>query len=196
MGRNKKYDTDLLIQNGIELFRKKGFHNTSSEDIVQTLGIPKGSFYGIYKTKENFGVRALEQYVEDTLQFMDKMLYQNRIKSPLKRLTLFYKSLSEFFTQEGCAYGCLLNNCSLELAGYNNSFREAIKEGHKRFINKIEPCVREAQEKGELITHVESWDLTYLMHTSFDGAIVKMKGSGNSDALNIFLNNFFKLIRI
>ncbi|MEM8908120.1 MAG: TetR family transcriptional regulator C-terminal domain-containing protein, partial [Bacteroidota bacterium] len=86
-------------------------------------------------------------------------------------------------------------NFSLELAGYNASFQKAITNGHQKFIDKIAPCVKEAQEKGELIDHIKSWELTFLIHSSFDGVTVKMKGTGSDDALKLFLHNFFKLIK-
>jgi len=195
MARPKKYDHQPAIERGVFLFRSKGYHNTSVADIIETLDLPKGTFFGMFKTKEEYALKVLQQYIDETLLFMSKTLYSNKNISPVERLKVFYRSLSNFFSQEGCAYGCLLNTLTSEVGGYNDAFSKLIEEGHRQFIDKIEPCVKEAQMAKEARTDIDSRELTYFIHTSFDGAIIKMKGVRNDEALEIFLNNIFKLIQ-
>ncbi|MEL6140814.1 MAG: TetR family transcriptional regulator C-terminal domain-containing protein, partial [Bacteroidota bacterium] len=87
-----------------------------------------------------------------------------------------------------------LNNFSLEVANTTPSLQQLISEGHQQFIAKIEPCVHLAQEQKEFRTDLASWDLTYALHTAFDGAIVKMKGAGNHYPLKHFLDTTFGLL--
>lgn len=195
MGRYKKYNEQLAIAKGVSLFRKNGYHHTSAADIVDTLDIPKGTFFGMFNTKEEYVLEVLQHYIDDTLAYMEKILYGNTTVPPSNRLQLFYKSLSSYFTNEGCAYGCLLNTLTSEIGGYNDAFSQLIRKGHAQFIDKIEPCVREAQDAKEFRSDIDSREMTYFIHTSFDGAIVKMKGVRNDEALKIFLNTIFKLIQ-
>lgn len=176
------------------LFRKNGFHNTSAADIVNTLNIPKGTFFGMFNTKEEYVLKVLQQYIDDTIAYMEKTLYQNTKVSAAKRLKLFYSSLSNYFSNEGCAYGCLLNTLTSEVGGYNDAFSQLIKKGHSQFISTLEPCVKEAQSSNEFRSDIDSRELTYFIHTSFDGALIKMKGARNDEALKIFLKTTFKLI--
>lgn len=195
MGRHKKYNEQLAIENGVILFRKKGFHNTSAADIVNTLNIPKGTFFGMFNTKEEYVLKVLQQYIDDTLAFMNETLYKNTKVSAAKRLELFYSSLSNYFINEGCAYGCLLNTLTSEVGGYNDAFSQLIKRGHSQFIDTLEPCVKEAQEANDFRSDINSRELTYFIHTSFDGALIKIKGVRNDEALKIFLSTTFKLIK-
>jgi len=195
MGRYKKYNEQHAVEKGVSLFRKNGYHNTSAKDIVKTLDIPKGTFFGMFSTKEQYVLKVLQQYIDDTLAFMEKTLYENKKISAANKLKLFYKSLSDYFAEEGCAYGCLLNTLTSEIGGYNDTFSKLIEKGHRQFIDKIEPCVKEAQEAKDFRTDIDSRELTYFIHTSFDGAIIKMKGVRNDEALRIFLNTIFKLIQ-
>ncbi len=194
MGRHKKYNEQLAIEKGVDLFRESGYHNTSAADIVKALGIPKGTFFGMFNTKEEYVLKVLQRYIDDTLTFMDKMLYQNEKDSAANRLKLFYKSLTNYFTDEGCAYGCLLNTLTSEIGGYHDAFSKLIGKGHSQFIDKITPCVKEAQEANDFRSDIDSRELAYFIHTSFDGALIKMKGVRNDEALKIFLNTTFKLI--
>ncbi|MEW7292848.1 TetR/AcrR family transcriptional regulator [Aquimarina sp. 2304DJ70-9] len=196
MGRHKKYDEQLAVDKGVKLFRESGYHNTSAADIVNALDIPKGTFFGMFNTKEEYVLKVLQKYIVDTLAFMDKTLYENTKISAAKRLKLFYASLSNYFSNEGCAYGCLLNTLTSEIGGYNDTFSRLIKKGHSQFIDKLEPCVKEAQEANDFRSDINSRELTYFIHTSFDGALIKMKGVRNDEALQIFLNTTFKLIEM
>ncbi|MEM9326091.1 MAG: TetR family transcriptional regulator C-terminal domain-containing protein [Bacteroidota bacterium] len=194
MGRHKKYDEQVAIEKGVSLFRENGYHKTSAADIVDMLDIPKGTFFGMFHTKEEYVLKVLQRYIDDTLAFMEKMLYENMKIFAAKRLELFYTALSKYFTDEGCAYGCLLNTLTSEIAGYNDAFSQLIEQGHRQFIDRIEPCVKEAQEAGDFRSELDSRELTYFIHTSFDGAIIKMKGVRNDEALQVFLKTIFKLV--
>jgi len=194
MGRKKKYQFDQLVHLGVALFRQGGYHATGSQEIVKALGVPKGTFYSHFKSKEQYALLVIERYIKDTEQFMNRMLYQSNVSSPANRLLEFYEALAYFFTTEGCAYGCLLNNFSLEVAHTSPTLRQAIVAGHQRFITQIQPCVLLAQERKEFVTELDSWDLTYALHTAFDGAIVKMKGAGHHYPLKHFLEVTFPLL--
>ena len=194
MGRHKKYDIDELLNIGVELLRKKGYHNTSLDDILLACGLPKGSFYGSFKSKEEFGIRVLERYVDTTVQLMLKHTLNKKEESALKRLHNFYTEVIDFFVAEGCGYGCLLNNLSLELAGYNDAFRDAIEKGHGKFIDTLTVCVEESQKTGEMKEFLPAKDMAFYIHTNFDGAIVKMKGVRDRYPLDLFLDTTFKLI--
>ncbi len=43
---------EKIIEKAIELFEKKGFSTTSIQDIVDELGVTKGSFYYYFSSKE------------------------------------------------------------------------------------------------------------------------------------------------
>lgn len=195
LGRHKKYDRTLAVDKGVPLLRKNGYHNTSAADIVDSIAIPKGTFFGMFKTKEDFGLEVLQQYIDNSLDFMELHLYGNKGISAGKRLQMFYGAVSQCYIDEGCAHGCLLNNLTSEVAGYNDAFSRLAQRGHALIIDKLEPCVEEAQEKGDFRSDIDSYELTYFIHTSFDGAVLKMKGERNEKALKIFMKTIFQLIR-
>ncbi len=194
MGRHKKYSRNIAVEKGIALFRKQGYHNTSAADIVDTIGIPKGTFFGMFQTKEEYAIEVLQRYIDNTIEIIDLLLYQNASISASKRISQFYVALSKYYTAEGCAYGCLLNTLTSEVAGYNDAFGTLVRKGHAQILRKIEPCIREAQAAGDFRTDIDSYELTYFIHTSYDGATLKMKGERDEKALAIFLKTLFPLI--
>ena len=57
-----KVKADALLDKGMGLLWSKGYNATSVNDIVKEAGIPKGSFYFYFESKEDFAVKAIDRY--------------------------------------------------------------------------------------------------------------------------------------
>ena len=57
-----------LIKQSINLFVEKGFSATSIQDIVDTIGVTKGSFYYHFKSKEALLMDIHSNYIDDLLR--------------------------------------------------------------------------------------------------------------------------------
>ncbi|MGH8859762.1 MAG: TetR/AcrR family transcriptional regulator, partial [Jatrophihabitantaceae bacterium] len=51
-----------LLDAALEQFHVRGFHNCSVDDITKAAGVPKGSFYNHFASKDALAVEALRQY--------------------------------------------------------------------------------------------------------------------------------------
>lgn len=61
---SKEYDERLneLLDTAQQLFFQKGYHNTSVNDIIEAVGIAKGTFYHYFKTKDELLDRLVERF--------------------------------------------------------------------------------------------------------------------------------------
>ena len=76
---------DHILWAGLEVMKMQGYNGTSVKDIVDAAGVPKGSFYNYFESKESFAVDALEAVAnEDYLS--NRKLLSITDKSPLQRL--------------------------------------------------------------------------------------------------------------
>lgn len=62
------------MQKSITLFVDKGYSATSIQDIVDALGVTKGSFYYHYKSKEALLMDIHEQYIDELLMRQQAIL--------------------------------------------------------------------------------------------------------------------------
>ena len=63
--KNEKLDTRTqLLQAGMTLFLTQGFHGTGIKAILDVVGVPKGSFYNYFESKNAFGVATIEYYAD------------------------------------------------------------------------------------------------------------------------------------
>ena len=51
-----------LIESGLKLFSERGYHGTGIKEIVNSQGVPKGSFYNYFESKEDFIAEIVKHY--------------------------------------------------------------------------------------------------------------------------------------
>lgn len=56
---------ERLLEAGVALFAEMGYHGTGVKDIVERAGVPKGSFYSYFDSKEAFGAAILRHYTDE-----------------------------------------------------------------------------------------------------------------------------------
>lgn len=64
MARGITFDYDKAIANATQLFRKRGYSNTSLRALLKAMKIGEGSFYNTVKSKERLYLQCLKHYNE------------------------------------------------------------------------------------------------------------------------------------
>ena len=73
MPRSKSFDVDD-VDRAVDLFWVNGYAATSMEDLVNHLGINRGSLYSTFGSKQKLYERALERYASVGRDWMAAML--------------------------------------------------------------------------------------------------------------------------
>ena len=107
---------DHLIDVGLELMRKYGYGATGVQEILDAAGVPKGSFYHHFSSKEEFTAAVVERYVTLAGEHCRKVL-TNTQEAPLRRLRRYFEDLIRLAGQSAPIQGCLIGSLSLEIAG-------------------------------------------------------------------------------
>src|SRR5574337_1694674 len=58
----RRVTREALIRAGVELLTEKGFNSVGLEEVLRRVGVPKGSFYHYFSSKDDFGRQVLEAY--------------------------------------------------------------------------------------------------------------------------------------
>ncbi len=191
---NRKYDIEEILEAGMNVVREKGYHHTGINDILKASGIPKGSFYNFFRSKEEFGLRLLEYYSETMLSHMHRYL-DNHSRSPLQRLENFYRFVIGVNADEDCRQGCLLNNMSSEVGGNSEPIARQAHQQFSRWMETLSACILEGQEEGEIRKDYPAQELAEFMHTSFFGALTRSKMMRDIGPLNLTFQMAFDFVR-
>ena len=62
MGRSKAFNEELVLDKAIEVFWAKGYEATSIQDLVDAMGIQRGSLYGTFGSKQELFLKSLDRY--------------------------------------------------------------------------------------------------------------------------------------
>ncbi|TAI47005.1 TetR/AcrR family transcriptional regulator [Flagellimonas allohymeniacidonis] len=185
---------DTLLEKGMEILWSKGYNATSINDIVEAAGVPKGSFYFYFKSKEDFTVKAIEKYFGTMFPPALEVL-QNKSVSPKQRILDFYEFRSQVLKDElNCKMGCMACNLASEMAEHNEEIRKAIEVKTQLVNTYITEAVEEAQEYGEIDTTLNAADLVAFLEDAGKGAMVTMKERNSAYPIDNFMSMVRKLI--
>lgn len=193
MLKNKVQRKDI-VQAGYNLMYLKGYNAVGIKEITDAVGIPKGSFYNHFQSKESFALEVLEFYTEHFEKQMNYRLTQ-RVQSPISRLKEYFSSMiTNFEKKYNHSMGCLAANFAQELADSNPVFQKAANQSLDRFIKSIATCIGEAQSTGQIEGKPEARELAVFIFNSWEGALIKMKAQKSTEPLKTFYTVTFDQI--
>lgn len=179
-----------LLHAGARIIREKGYNHAGLQEILQISGVPKGSFYHFFASKEEFGLAIIASDTEAHNQEMERY-FGDLSLSPLQRLRRYFEAKCEGFESLRCREGCLLGNLGQELADQNETFRLRIEAFFANWRSQLAVHLAEAQLAGEIPTHLEPNRLADFLVNSWEGALMQMKVRKDSTPLHIFMDLIF-----
>jgi TetR/AcrR family transcriptional repressor of nem operon len=184
---NKLNNKQEIIKKSIHVMYLKGYNATSVKELADAAGIPKGSFYYYFKTKEEYAIETLNYYMND-MNFQKISLLEDDVVPPLDRIKNFYLSKIHKNENENYKLGCFLGNLSQELGDVNLEISIITDKLHKEMASRILKCILNAQENYNFKPVIEPIILADAIVNSWQGALVRMKSSRNNEPLDVFYN--------
>jgi TetR/AcrR family transcriptional repressor of nem operon len=179
-----------IIRKGAELIHAQGFNATGLQQILQTAGIPKGSFYFYFKSKEDFGLEIIDYFNTIISGIFTRYLGDKKIP-PLKRLEKLFDFYEAAFQKSGCSLGCPIGNLSLELADTSERLRVHLVSVIEALIAQIELCLKEAKRDKSIPASMNTTDTARFIFHGFEGAVLHMKVVKSIEPFRAFRSYLF-----
>lgn len=186
---------ELLLRAGLEVLTEKGFSATGIEEILSRVGVPKGSFYHYFDSKEAFGLDLIERYGEFFARKLDRH-FCNPALSPLSRLRAFVIDATDGMARYQFRRGCLIGNLGQEMGALPESFRTRLMETFDDWQARFSACLVEAQQAGELPANADSAQLAAFFWIGWEGAVLRAKLERSAKPLEVFADFFFASLPI
>lgn len=174
---------DLLAEAGLQLFFANGFNGTGVKEIVDAIGVPKGSFYAYYPSKEALGAAAIDRYWAGADQRLAPLASD---AAPEIRIRDHFRLLSALVVEQDFRNGCLLGNFSAEVAASSEMMRETLADRFQRWQGRLEEVLRQAESDGTLREGVDPAAAAEFLITSWEGAVLKAKADRSATPLERF----------
>ncbi len=172
-----------ILEKGTDIIYRNGYHNVGLKKILEAASIPKGSFYHYFKSKEDFGLKAIDFYSQQTIEFLKSFL-DNKDKTPKERILDLLITMKGIYCDQHFSLGCFLGNCSLELGAQNQSFADKISGKFKQWEDLFENTIKEGQESNLVKTDFSAKEYAAFILNGWEGALVRMKSTRNNEPLD------------
>lgn len=196
MSRKKSADLEKTKQDllavGLALFENKGFNATGIQEIADSAGIPKGSFYNYFASKDDFGVAVINYYTELNTQLWQNMLDETKKNNPCEALNTVFLSISAKYNCAEVKKGCLLGNLAAEISDASEKCRLALQASVNTYKKILAEKLLLGQKMGKVRTDLPSQQLADLIWDCWQGSLLRMKIEKSVTPINNNLQLLFK----
>jgi TetR/AcrR family transcriptional repressor of nem operon len=141
----KKFDSDQALASAMEAFWARGYEATSMEDLVQSMGINRGSLYASFGDKRRLFLQSLERYDREYREARCRNLRQD--PSPRRAILRAFEEPIDAALKGKSRQGCFLVNTALELSPHDPDVATIVSRG----LTGMEDFFREMVERGQTL---------------------------------------------
>lgn len=183
----------ILIQAGADVMIEKGYTNSGIQEVLSKVGVPKGSFYHYFNSKEDFAVAIIEEFERSFNEYFQPIL-NNKSLTPTQRLRTFCTNKRDCMQASDCRKGCLIGNLSQEMSDQSETLRQVLSDVMTTRRDAIASCIEEGQLSGEFTNEADAQLIAELFLSGWEGAMMRAKTIKNLEPLNIFIDLMFELV--
>ena len=182
-----------IIEIGTELVAVKGYNATGIDAVLKLAGVPKGSFYNYFRSKEDFGMAIIDQFA---VQYEAKLrlFFDDATIAPLDRLRTYFEHSLAHLSENQFTKGCLIGNLGQELADQNERFRARLEVIFQDWRKQFAACLAEAQAQGALASDAAPEVIADFVLAGWEGAILRAKVMKSPETIRNFIDTLYATV--
>lgn len=161
------------------VFWAQGYTATSIQDLVEAMGIHRGSLYDTFQDKRQLFVQAIALYQDTIVQAAIAHLKAPR--AGRAAIEHHFWQLAERSVEQPC--GCLITNTLVELAPEDAELVAVLNQGLQQVEDAFFQALVRAQDQGEIAAHQDIRTLAHYLTTSLQGLRVMSRLHSQADSL-------------
>ncbi len=182
---------EALVAAGLLEMLRGGYDSVGIARVLSKTGVPKGSFYHYFDSKEAFGCAIIEAYGENW-RAIRRNTFERTDLSPLERLDAHFRELEEDVKAQDGLGGCLLGNLSQLVALRSEPLRRAVETAFAEWQEDLVDVLEAAQRAGELPPTANTEDIAALVIEAYEGALLRAKAQASLAPLDRFRRTSLK----
>lgn len=170
-----------IIDTGMAIILGKGYSAVGLNEILGAAGVPKGSFYHYFQSKERFGEALLADYVDGYVARLDALF--DGPGTAAQRLMAYWDSWIASGAGDSASCSCLVVKLSGEVADMSEAMRLALLKGTNLIVERIAACLRAGAADGSLPAGADPDETAQTLYQMWLGAALLTKLRRNPSAL-------------
>ncbi|MFF2365193.1 TetR/AcrR family transcriptional regulator [Streptomyces sp. NPDC058122] len=184
MGRTSDANTKILSA-AHSLFEQRGYSALGVAEICKAAGVPKGSFYYFFDSKETLALAVLDEHWAAERRDWERILHSDA--EPLERLRQLFEATeaTQQAAQDSCGavVGCMFGNLSLEMSTQADAIRGRLQEIFEAQVELVEAVIIAARERGDVVV-ADTYDAAQAMVAQLEGQVLFAKLYNSPSRLN------------
>ncbi|QFY44280.1 TetR family transcriptional regulator [Candidatus Methylospira mobilis] len=185
---------EKLLDEGVARIIEHGYHGSGLQEILQSVGVPKGSFYNYFASKETFGAEVIRHYIEPFIRQLDYWLKCE--PNGAAALRAYFRELIDESARRQFKGGCLLGNLMGEIGDTSEICRISLSEAVQCYRDKLREGIARAQQQGCFRQDLGAAEMADLLVNAWQGALLRMKIEQSvqplEDCCSHLLEGYFK----
>ena len=154
MPRKKQFEVDEALTKAMREFWGRGYHPTSMQDLVDCMGIGRGSIYDTFGSKRGLFMRSLDHYIKVYTSAFQDMLANS--PTPSESIANVFEGAIAALVVGGSRDGCFIINTAAELAAHDDEVAEVVTELFREIEQTFRALIEQGQELGEIPPTVDA----------------------------------------
>ncbi|MFB7493298.1 TetR/AcrR family transcriptional regulator [Streptomyces sp. NPDC056161] len=194
MGRTSDAKEKILTA-AHSLIEQRGYTALGVAEICKAAGVPKGSFYYFFDSKETLALAVIDQQWESQRGDWTRVLRDDA--EPLERLRRLLEETQADLRagQQSCGTvsGCMFGNLTLELSNQTEPIRERLQEIFDAQVKMVDEVITEARERGEVSVR-DTTEAARSIVAQLEGQVLFAKLYNNTQRLEALWENCLSLL--
>ncbi|HML90737.1 MAG TPA: TetR family transcriptional regulator C-terminal domain-containing protein [Methylomusa anaerophila] len=189
--RRNEHIRERLLDAGLDFFSKQGYNGTGIKEIVDAVGVPKGSFYNYFSSKEDFAANIIRHYAEGYWREWSTYFLEGPDDDSLSALRYSFERMIEKHKESDVKAGCIVGNLGAEISESSEICRNAMQTVLKEWRERFAKYVLIAQAQGTVRNDISAEELADIFCSVWEGSLLRMKIENSTDPLKRCINLMF-----
>jgi TetR/AcrR family transcriptional repressor of nem operon len=184
-----------ILATGQRLMAGKGFSAVGLNEILTGAGVPKGSFYYYFGSKDAFGEALLDSYFDDYLAELDVTLAQPGMTMAQRVINYFevWRQTQSFFDCQG---KCLAVKMAAEVADLSEAMRLSIKRGTSGIVSRLAAAIETGVAEGSLTIDSDAASTAHSLYQLWLGTSVMVKIERNIEPFDTAMRTTRQILHL
>jgi TetR/AcrR family transcriptional repressor of nem operon len=158
-----------------ELIHARGYKNTGLQEILEASGVPKGSFYFYFRSKEDLGRELIVAYRQTMREGATQRIALVAERGAIPQILGYFRDSAHAQSAGGCRSGCLLGNLAAEITDAHEELRREIAGCFQDLTQAFADVLKEGQRHGELGRNFDTECAASFLVALLEGSVLVAK---------------------
>lgn len=182
-----------VLDSALAIVNRKGFRNTSMQDIIDETGVKKGNLYFHFSGKDDLGLSLVREAADRYFEYLSKSIQS---RDSLGKIRDILRAVLRYHRRRGFVGGCIFGNTALEMSDTDGEYAALIMEVFDRWVRILAGLLGDAGKAGMLPAGIRPEPMARHIVAAMEGSIMMARLYKREDPIVECIGNLEKLIGI